>query len=342
MFQRIVVPLDGSPRAEQAIPVAARIIRNTGGSIVLLRVVTSPIDYAWYSMEPALRTMDQAIEFDIARATEYLATLVQSNDLVGIETKTEVLSGEPALTIFAVARENHADLIVMCSHGETGLKRWILGSVSQKVARQSALPVLVLREGTHFSPHEGRPLRILVPLDGSPVAEAALAPAATLSTALSAPVPGALHLLHVLPNPLLEDEKRNEMIVAERMYAVSEAKTYLKTVEQQLHVGEREHVKSLNVTITSSVVRDTDIASTLIRVAENDEEIGEEEDFQGCDMIAMATHGRSGLGRWVMGSVTERVLGATKLPLLIVRPHKTEVQHEERRETEMQSWVGLL
>lgn len=335
MFQRIVVPLDGSHRAERAVPVAARIARSTGGSIVLMQAVFT-------STMGGTRMTQHVIDTDIANATDYLTVVSRSDELRGIETKTEVLPGEPALTIFAVARSHHADLIVICSHGETGLKRWILGSISQKVTRQSALPVLVLCEDTNFSLPEGSPLRVLVPLDGSLLAEAALAPAEALSTAVSAPIPGALHLLHVLPKPLLEDEMQNKMIASERTQAVSEAKTYLKMVEQQLRVGEREHVKNLNVTITSSVVTDMDIASTLIRVAENGEAKGEGEDFQGGDMIVMATHGRGGLGRWIMGSVTERVLGATKLPLLIVRPHKSEAQQEERKETEMQSWVGLL
>ncbi len=69
MFQRILVPLDGSARAERALPVAARLTRASGGSIVLLRAVTSPIDFAWYAMESPI-SMQEGIEADIARATD--------------------------------------------------------------------------------------------------------------------------------------------------------------------------------------------------------------------------------------------------------------------------------
>ena len=341
MFQRILVPLDGSHRAERAIPVAANIARSTGGSLVLVRAVTTPMDLSWPTM-PAAQMIQHVIDADVANANDYLKAVSRSDELAGIETKTDAQLGEPALTIFAVARAHHADLIVMCSHGETGFQRWLLGSVTQKVARYSAIPVLVLREDTEFSPQREHSFRVMVPLDGSPLAEAALAPAAALSTMLSAPVPGELHLMQVLPQPVLEGERLNEMIKAEKMHIVSAAETYLKTVEQQLRGGEGEHVKNLNVTITSSVVPDRDIASTLIRVAEKSEEIGEGKGFRGCDMIAMATHGRGGVGRWIMGSVTERVLGVTKLPLLIVRPHKAEAHQEEMKATEMQNWVGLL
>src|SRR5438552_3411339 len=168
MFKTILVPLDGSTRAEQALPVAARIARTLGGSIVLLRVVTSPIDFAWYSMElPAV--MQEAIDEDITKAKEYLTTITTLAILDGIAVKTEVLPGDPALTIFPVARSSHADLIVMCSHGETGFKRWMIGSVSQKVARHSPIPVLILREGaggpTNLHPEGTRPVRVMVTVD---------------------------------------------------------------------------------------------------------------------------------------------------------------------------------
>src|SRR5947209_11603435 len=140
MFKTILVPLDGSTRAEQALPVAARIARNSGGSIVLLRVVTAPIDFAWSIMESPMM-MQEAIDEDIAKAKEYLNTITALAVLDGIAVKTEVLPGDAALTILPVARSSHADLIVMCSHGETGLKRWMMGSVSHKVARHSPIPV---------------------------------------------------------------------------------------------------------------------------------------------------------------------------------------------------------
>ncbi|HYU72342.1 MAG TPA: universal stress protein, partial [Ktedonobacteraceae bacterium] len=226
MFKRILVPLDGSARAERALPVAASLARASGGSIVLLRAVTSPIDFAWYAMESPI-AMQEGIEADIARATDYLASVAGSSELAGIEIKTEVLPGAPALSIFPVARAFQADLIVMCSHGYTGRTRWILGSVSQKVARHSPVPVLVLREDgsvpVNLHPDGMRSVRVLVPLDGSSLAEAALAPAAQLSAALSAPARGALHVARVLRLPVMDEYGQDDRLAETKKLGIWEA-----------------------------------------------------------------------------------------------------------------------
>jgi nucleotide-binding universal stress UspA family protein len=342
MFKIILVPLDGSTRAEQALPVAARIARNSGGSIVLLRVVTAPIDFAWSVMESPT-VMQEAIDEDIAKAKEYLTTITALAVLDGISIKTEVLPGNPALTIFPVARSAHADLIVMCSHGETGFKRWMLGSVSQKVAHHSPIPVLILREGaggpTNLHPEGARSVRVMVTVDGSPFAEAALAPAAYLSASLSAPAQGELHIAQVLRIP---DFTRGSSPEVDQI--IADAQEYLKRVEQQFNEGE---LASLNLSVTSSVSIETDIAGALIGLAEDGAEGENGEQVERCDVIAMATHGRGSPQRWVLGSVTERVLGATRLPLLIVRPQNIEAKHEKAGKTAAtskgeQAWVGLL
>lgn len=340
MFKTILVPLDGSTRAEQALPVAARLARTSGGSIVLLRVVTAPIDLAWYSLESGT-SMQEAVDEEIARAKEYLTTLTKLAVLDRVATKTEVLPGEPALTIFPVAHSCQADLIVMCSHGDTGFKRWMLGSVSQKVARHSPIPVLILGEGaggpTALHPEGGaRAVRVMVTLDGSHFAEAALVPAAYLSAALSTPTQGQLHLARVLrvPNYVRSASPEVDQVIAN-------AQEYLKKIEQQFSEGE---LASLNLQVTSSVSLETDIAGALISLVEDGAKGENGEWVEPGDAIAMATHGRGGLERWVLGSVTERVLGATRLPLLIVRPRKVETTHEETEKTVEgeQAWVGLL
>ena len=151
MFKTILVPLDGSTRAEQALPVAARIARNSGGSIVLLRVVTAPIDFAWSIMESPMM-MQEAIDEDIAKAKEYLNTITALAVLDGIAVKTEVLPGDAALTILPVARSSHADLIVMCSHGETGLKLAGREAQSSKSNKSVATPI-----GKPGIPRDDRP-----------------------------------------------------------------------------------------------------------------------------------------------------------------------------------------
>src|SRR5947209_2518787 len=132
MFRRILVPLDGSQRAARAIPVATRLARASGGSITLLRVVTSPIEFAWETMESPM-FMQETLGVDQARASDYLARIATSDELTGVETTTQVCTGAPAQAILSVARSEQMDLIVICSHGYTGMTHWALGSVAEKV-----------------------------------------------------------------------------------------------------------------------------------------------------------------------------------------------------------------
>ncbi len=318
MFRHIVVPLDGSPRAEEALPVAARLARASGGQLTLLRVVPPAIELDMHTM-PLAKSAKLALEKEIARANNYLAEIASSEKLAGINIRTEALSGSAAKIILLFASLQHVDLIVMCSRGITGLKRWALGSVAEKVARHSSTPVLVLHEvgpkltTAHETPTH--PMRLLVPLDGSALAEAALAPAVQLCAALAVPARGALHLCQVL-RPLPGQEE-DEQIARMTEQAIADAKAYLQTITQRLQQGE---AASFGLTVSASVIVHPDVAETLIRVAEHGEGLKASEKFDACDAIAMATHGGSNLAYWVMGSVTERVLHGSKLPLLIVRP----------------------
>src|SRR5436305_8713840 len=201
MFKRILVPLDGSGRAERALPIAARMARAGGGSIVLVRVVST--EPATLPSVPSKPNLIQTVgEADRMLAEGYLAGWASSDLLCGLSVQVQVPLGLIPPRIIAVATENHADIIVMCSHGYTGVKHWwMLGSVAAKIARFAQIPVMILREGgpvpEERNPGE-RPLRVLVPLDGSDYAKAALVPAAYLSAGLAAPGQGALHLTHVV------------------------------------------------------------------------------------------------------------------------------------------------
>ncbi len=156
----------------------------------------------------------------------------------------------------------------------------------------------------------------MVALDGSAFAETVLTPAASLSAALSAPHPGALHLVRILRLPTAFEYGQHDRLARARTEGTREAQTYLRTLEQRFHEGE---LAKFHLQVTSSVDYDLDVAHRLLTLAWND--LGED-DVVGCDMIALATHGRSGVARWVRGSVAERILGATSLPLLMVRPGK--------------------
>lgn len=323
MFKRILVPLDGSTRAESALPVATRIARATGGSVVLVQVATIPVTYSSY-LASSTSTLE-TVESELADAESYLKAVAQSEILEGIEAEIQALYGSVAPVILSTASAYRVDLIVMTSHGYTGTERWVLGSVSQKVARHSSVPVLVLREtgALPAGPHpDASSLHALVTLDGSILAEAALEPAAQLIATLAAPAQGALHLLRVVKPPIFDKKKDSqEDIDRMKIQALHEPKIYLDSIAGRLREGP---LADLNLLITCSVALDNDPASAIIRIAENAEDAEGAEVLGRSDLIAMATHGRSGWQHWVLGSITERVLGATKLPLLIVRPEETD------------------
>ena len=139
MFKRILVPLDGSARAEQVLPIAARIARASGGSVLLLHVITAPLQFEPYLFGPyMIDVVTRGCQCRYYRRTTYLSKAARSHDLAGAETKVAMFSGAVAWTILDTAKEQHVDLILMASHGHTGFKRWALGSVAQKVARQQS------------------------------------------------------------------------------------------------------------------------------------------------------------------------------------------------------------
>ncbi len=352
MFQRILVPLDGSEHAERAIPVAARIARVSGGTIIFVRVLP-PADLSGYAetKDPMFPpTGVRVFETDVADAASYLTATsdAYADELTGIPTEMDLAAGAIPPSIFSTARREHVDLAVMCSRGITGLKRWMLGSVAQEAIHHSPVPMLVLNEhGSALpAPDTAHPLRILVALDGSVQSETVLEPAVQLIAALAAPAWGVLHLLHIVDLPPVYGKLRSQAHMSDGMQAEArqEAEAYLKVLADRLYA---ETPADLELTITSSVAVSTDVAGTMIKTAEQAEGM---EHPGGYDLIAMATHGREGLQRLVMGSVTEHVLAATKLPVLMVRPKEAEATHAEAGETtktkvsevQAQTWVGLF
>lgn len=138
MYQRILVPLDGTTHAERALPVAARIARASGASMVLLQVADAPVEYGALSKYPSPITKEN-LAVERTGDSGYLATVAESDELQGIEITTEVLAGAILPTLISAVQAKGIDLIVMCSHGDTGLKRWMLGSVAwESILRAAA------------------------------------------------------------------------------------------------------------------------------------------------------------------------------------------------------------
>jgi nucleotide-binding universal stress UspA family protein len=147
MFASLLVPLDGSAHAERALPIAARIARASASHILLVRAVAVPAIYdgVMYNGE-ALR--GQLLHDETERARDYLGEIARSSPLAGLPVESIAELGSPADVILDVAAARRAELIVMMSHGRTGLGRWVLGSVSEHVVHHASAPVLVLRGGT--------------------------------------------------------------------------------------------------------------------------------------------------------------------------------------------------
>ena len=328
MFKRVLVPLDGSRRAERAIPVAARIAREANGSLVLLRVVSMATEL-WPYVDLETAHSQIVVETELFEAAEYLKSRAAAlPELEGVSVDTVVVHGPTASTILSVALSHGVDLITLCSRSYTGMTRWVMGSIADKVARHSAVPVLVLRDsgpqpfeksaGKISNTSSNKPLRVLAALDGSSRAMVALLPAAALISALASPERGTLHLMRVVkPVPgEFEDGEQYPFNLCNSEQEVVEATRYLSTTAEHLRAGNLGKV----VNISWSAIIDTDVARGIMRMAECLDDV---KDGDGCgefDMIALSTHGYAGIQDWVIGSTSQRVLSATRLPLLIVRP----------------------
>src|SRR5207249_4504055 len=162
----------------QSIAVAVRLAQASGGTVLLLQIVNPTTDFGAY---PAIdqRGIERVIDAACEQARNYLSSVASSSSFTDVHTETEVRVGQPAETI--LSRAERGDLLVICSHRRTGFKRWTLGSIAERIAQQAPIPVLIVYEGgSTLAEETEEPLRILIPLDGSELAKAAIAPAIQL------------------------------------------------------------------------------------------------------------------------------------------------------------------
>ncbi len=321
MFKRILVPLDGSERAEQALPVAARIARSSGGTIILVQVVDIMAFSHAHVAHPVM--VENLIETSLNGAKKYLIEVGASSMFNDIPIEMHVPYGSATFQILAVADATQADSIVLTSRRYSGVARWILGSVAEYVVRHASVPVLLLQEDNALLadlPESKRPVGAVVPLDGSFIAKEALEPAAALVSLLAAPEVGILHLVRVVkPTKAAGGEAEENTI--------QNAERYLRLIADQ---AREELSKTLNLTLSWTVVVDEDVPDGIISVAEHGEHREGENVSGSYDLIAMTTHGRTGLQRWIMGSVAQSLIGKSSLPILVVRPSEVAAEGEEQ------------
>jgi nucleotide-binding universal stress UspA family protein len=242
----------------------------------------------------------------------YLENVAKDSSLENVRTETQVVIGHPAEAIMAAVKADNTDLVVMCSHGYTGEMLWSMGSIAEKVARHVSSPIFILYEHSvllaELADFSRRPLRILVPLDGSQHAEAVLPKAAMLATTLAAPAHGELHLTHVVSS------------IGRKMSNLDEeferTGHYLHTVIERMRRYVLSDVgASPEVGLSWSITMAEDTASGIIQAAEDS---GRGVDGAGCQIIAMTAHGQGGPQLWSLGNTTGRVLQAARKPLFIV------------------------
>ncbi|MCX6049424.1 MAG: universal stress protein [Chloroflexi bacterium] len=293
MFKRVLVPLDRSEFAEKVLVNLPRFIDPANTEILLLGVLET-LRYA----TPAFEYTPLLINEMHTGYKTYLQTIQQQLQKAGYRVLTQLAEGDAAEQILDVATHAHADLIAMATHGRSGLTRWALGSVAERVSQSSTLPVLLMR-GQADLPH-GKIERILVPLDGSILAEKALTHAQTLAKENGA----ELLLFQGIPFIDVEDEFA-QIISAQQLesadvQAFANAEAYLISVALRLR-GE-------GIACQTVVLRG-DPARLICDVA-NESKI---------DVVAICTHGRTGFSRWMYGSVANQVIRGVECPVLVVR-----------------------
>jgi nucleotide-binding universal stress UspA family protein len=286
MYTKILVPLDGSKLAEAVLPYAAFIAERLRLPVDLIHVndaeTTSP------SLHPT-------------RAGDYLSETAASL-ASGLTVSCTVKTGAAAEVILDTAAADGGILIAMATHGETGGKRWLLGKVAQKVLQAAKNPLLLIRPQEVESLSRGARIEsIVVALDGSHLAEQIIPHVVYLAGALglqvlllrtySLPTAGYFLAAHVPPPDMAELREKTKR----------EIDDYLRAIEKELTVK--------GVPKVSSIVAEGGGAEQIIELAKK----------SPGGMVAMSTHGRSGIGRWVLGSVTDRVVSYCGEPVLVVR-----------------------
>ncbi|MEN9934033.1 MAG: hypothetical protein RLZZ387_612 [Chloroflexota bacterium] len=310
-MKTIVMPLDGSALAEHALPYARLLASLLGAPVRLVRIVTPDEIQAVLirlasSPERAqgadtdLQREHHAIDELTRRATTYLADQAQQLHKAGVRATTTTGLGLPAEAIADLARTEPDALIVMATHGYGGLRRWTLGSVADKVVHATTTPVLLVRVGVTAPEPPSALRRILVPLDGSALAAQALPVALELAGAARAEL---ILLQAVLPfNELGWDLAP----LAGPIPTAALEEELMQTSAQLRLAAERVARPDLTITPIAELGYPADV-------------ILEEADRRRADLIVMATHGRSGLRHWVLGSVADKVLHGAHTPLLLVR-----------------------
>jgi len=309
MYKKVLVPLDTSELSEIALPYAEELAVKLGSELVLLHVGTwaDGPDAADHNIYLNKITAATEVKIKKSPALPPGATVKVRSVLLG----SPAIITNPPEEIIDYADNEKVSLIVMATHGRTGISRWALGSTANKVARAAKCSILLIRCGAHPT-GKARLEKLLVTLDGSKPSEAVL----PYIEALAAKLKSRVTLLNVV-----------ELLY--HVYPYSEGLGYYgsagvvrvpytdEEMQPAKDVAEK-YMKDINEKLASKGVK----TSYQTRIGSPAEEIIKAEEEIKPDMVAMSTHGHSGFGRFDHGSIADKVLHAGKTPLLLVRPHK--------------------
>jgi nucleotide-binding universal stress UspA family protein len=296
MYSRMLIPLDGSTLAEQVLPYARFLAKALTIPVELLKVV-DPDALALLVNHEQGRYIDSLLADSRQNSGTYLEGIGRSFD--GPHVQCLVESGKAEESIIEKAARDKNILIVMATHGRSGIERWRLGSVADKVLHASANHIFLIR-ATDQGQTQGEATlkKVIVPLDGSPLAE------------------------KVLPH-IVELAKRSRLeIIFLRAYALPPAVSpdeygvYSEELFNQLEAGAKDYLAEKTGEVRQ---RGVENASWVVELGYGAEEIIGLARKTPDNFIAMSTHGRSGVTRWLLGSVTERVVRHSGDPVLIIR-----------------------
>ena len=306
MYSRILTPLDGSSLSEQVLPYVRQLAFGLAVPVTLITVAepVTPVVGRSDSPEPPEYESDTHLE---DHAGSYLNGVASGLREGRLEVSTVTPPGTPAHEIVAEAERTPGTLIAMSGHGRAGVARGGLGSVADRVLHLTTSPLLIVRSGEEGTSHEEQFSRVVLPVDGSALAEEVIPYMVPVARELDLPV----ELVRVMPtwdeylrraaapefyNPTFES-------MAESMAAQveTEAAGYLEQLKGRL---QQEGIGTVETRLIQG-----DPAAAIIDVANESPD----------RLVAMTTHGRSGVGRWVMGSVADRVVRNSGGPVLLLR-----------------------
>lgn len=279
-MNKILVPLDGSALADGILKHVERLLGKESCQVLLLRVLPPP---------GQAEEVPGQFELERKAAASHLATVKLRLEEVGAKVTTLQREGDPAAEIVFAVEEHKPDLVAMSSHGRSGVMRWIRGSVAERVLRSSPAPVLLITAKGVDVQIEQRFRRILVPLDGTEHSAAVLPLVERLARLHGAEVILARIEWEGLNRPLLAAALAPEKVV-------ESIKPYRDRLAQH-GIGVR------------AMASQGDSAAQILDLAESED----------VDLIAMTSHGRTGVTRALEGSVSEKVLRHCRRPLLVVR-----------------------